>query len=577
LCIDVLSNTPIKRGASYGIRAFIERRTTLSTHKNTEERFANNLIAISTRKPVGVTFRDPSIEAEASRARVSDSAVDTARAVPLATGPRRRGPKLGVKRIPSDDGKSGISSNPAELKPTARIDANRDESSHPMENLVHIHDRMVPYHPIKSGSSSSSMLGDAFTALAMSSYIKRLQTPFSMIEEFESALRSTGKGKETLQDPLRVLFRIIHDDCHNLTDVVRDSLQRIRQDTLDEDLMQQRVTYWRKLLHRFNSSLAEVDQQLRSFVHFQNEGEIFHSTSIQRPELPSERLARETSQTLRSCLDLVERSSTALLTEMQIVDSRRSIAEAESVSKLTELAFVFIPLSFVASLFSMQVRELGDGVPIYTFVLTAMATVFIAYAMRLGIRSSRLVDYKTRLLGEIRAEAEVPHNQPIPTRIFMGWLHATVGRFLSRTSTKVSVVVFPFLLVGALVAILLSPIILLWLRGIDRGFTIVITILVLSTNAMFFIPLAKHGYRALVTSPMEIARDLRRGYRENQKRKARPKKVRKHTDPEAQDLSVISSSGARIGLRSPVSSVPSYARSTRLTGSVSDLSGVDAR
>lgn len=349
-----------------------------------------------------------------------------------------------------------------------------------------------------------------------------------------------------LLDPLQILFRIIHDDCHNLTDVIRDSLHCIRQDTLDEDVMQQRVTYWRKLLHRFNSSLADVDQQLRSLIHFQNDKELFYLGGNQRTELPSERLARDTSQTLRNCLNLVERSSTALLTEMQIVDSRRSIAEAESVSKLTELAFVFIPLSFVASLFSMQVKELSDGVPLYVFTLAAIATVFVAYAMRLSIRSSRLIEYKTQILSQIHAESHVPHNQPIPTRIVLGWLHNTISRFLSGTSTKVFAIVFPFVLVGALIATLLSPIVLLWLRGIDRGFTVVITLLLVSSNAILFIPLAKFGYRSLGTSPMNMIRDIRRWRRESQKRRAKSKKKRRYPDPEAQARSGVSGSSERV-------------------------------
>ena len=310
--------------------------------------------------------------------------------------------------------------------------------------------------------------------------------------------------------------------------------------------MQQRVTYWRKLLHRFNSSLAEVDQQLRSLIHFQNDKELFYLGGNQRTELPSERLARDTSHTLKNCLNLVEGSSTALLTEMQIVESRRSIAEAESVSKLTELAFVFIPLSFVASLFSMQVKELSDGVPLYVFTVAAIATVFIAYAMRLSIRSSRLIEYKTQILGQIHAESHVPHNQPIPTRIVLGWLHTTIGRFLLGTTTKVFVVIFPFVLVGALVATLLSPIILLWLRGIDRGFTIVITILLVFSNAILFIPIAKFGYQSLGTSPMDMIRDFRRWRRESQRRRAKSKKKRRYPDPEAQARSGVSGSSERV-------------------------------
>jgi Mg2+ and Co2+ transporter CorA len=66
------------------------------------------------------------------------------------------------------------------------------------------------------------------------------------------------------------------------------------------------------------------------------------------------------------------------------VDSRRSITEAECVSKLTELAFVFIPLSFVASLFSMQVHELDGGVPLYQFAPVAISVVVVAYIVRLA-------------------------------------------------------------------------------------------------------------------------------------------------------------------------------------------------
>jgi hypothetical protein len=45
---------------------------------------------------------------------------------------------------------------------------------------------------------------------------------------------------------------------------------------------------------------------------------------------------------------------------VQIVDSRRSFAQTANVSRLTVLALVFVPLSFVSSLFSMN-PELGPS------------------------------------------------------------------------------------------------------------------------------------------------------------------------------------------------------------------------
>ena len=47
--------------------------------------------------------------------------------------------------------------------------------------------------------------------------------------------------------------------------------------------------------------------------------------------------------------------SRSLHAAISLIESIRGIAEAEGVSKLTELAFIFIPLSFSASFFSMPI------------------------------------------------------------------------------------------------------------------------------------------------------------------------------------------------------------------------------
>ena len=63
---------------------------------------------------------------------------------------------------------------------------------------------------------------------------------------------------------------------------------------------------------------------------------------------------------LNLALDLtmqkVTRVSQSLQSTLTLLESKRGISEAESVKKLTELAFLFIPLSFTASFFSMPVN-----------------------------------------------------------------------------------------------------------------------------------------------------------------------------------------------------------------------------
>lgn len=400
--------------------------------------------------------------------------------------------------------------------------AEPDQASLSVEN----HGPFVPYIPIRA-RSSTALSSDRFTSSGVRAYISSLQVPTSTLDEFEYLLLRPSKGKETQYDPFRGLLRAIHDDTISLVDIIRVSLRRIREGTLDEDLMQRRVTFWRSLLHQMNFSLAELEQRLQEFVNFGYHSDVHPLSLDQRGELPSEILAKDTQQSVRSCMDLIDKSSDSLRAEMQIVDSRRSIAEAESVSKLTELAFVFIPLSFVASLFSMQVHELEGGVPLYRFALVAIAFVLVAYAVRLSIRSSRLIEYKNRTFNQIRDEAQLQYNEPIPTHTFLAWLGNSLAQALADVMKKVLIVSTPLVLVLAAVAAILSPIVLLWLRGIDKGFTAVMTILLLLFDVGLVYPVVTNTAGELSFDPKSILHEIQRNRRMNRKKKEKAKKRRK--------------------------------------------------
>lgn len=62
---------------------------------------------------------------------------------------------------------------------------------------------------------------------------------------------------------------------------------------------------------------------------------------------------------------------------VQIVDSRRSFAETANISRLTILALVFIPLTFVSSLFSMNADHSPGGQHFWVYIAVA-APVTIA-------------------------------------------------------------------------------------------------------------------------------------------------------------------------------------------------------
>jgi hypothetical protein len=335
------------------------------------------------------------------------------------------------------------------LPPQSPLSQNVDQGS----AIVEDHGPFVLYYLIKARASSSARNDATFVTKHMRAYIESLQVPVSTLDEFEHFLQVPAKGKETQYDPFYALFRAIHDDSQSLVDIIRISLQQIREGTLDEDLVQKRVTFWRVLLHRLNFNLGELEQNLSAFVQFINEPE----THTSRALLPSQKLSDSTRVTLRNDMGLIDRTSHSLLAEMQIIDSRKSIKEAESISKLTELAFVFIPLSFVASLFSMQVHELDGGVPLYQFALVAMAFVVVAYVVRLSIRSSHLIDFKDNTIAQIREDTGLQQNDSIPTHKFLGWLGSVLGAAISKNTKNFIFVFAPFILAAAILAAILKP------------------------------------------------------------------------------------------------------------------------
>lgn len=66
-----------------------------------------------------------------------------------------------------------------------------------------------------------------------------------------------------------------------------------------------------------------------------------------------------------------------------IRESEKAIAEAQGVTKLTKLAVFFVPLSFVASVFGMNVQEVnpGSNPPFWSWVVVSLAVGVITWAL----------------------------------------------------------------------------------------------------------------------------------------------------------------------------------------------------
>lgn len=65
---------------------------------------------------------------------------------------------------------------------------------------------------------------------------------------------------------------------------------------------------------------------------------------------------------------------------VQMVESRRSITEAKSINRLTYLALVFVPLTFVSSLFSMNEDLLPGRKKSWIYFTVAVPLVAVVFA-----------------------------------------------------------------------------------------------------------------------------------------------------------------------------------------------------
>jgi len=89
-------------------------------------------------------------------------------------------------------------------------------------------------------------------------------------------------------------------------------------------------------------------------------------------------LAEQAQHLSKQC----ERGMDVVMSNTVIRESREAMAQAEGVAKLTRLAFIFIPLSLVTSVFGMNFTELNSGseLSIWVFFVASAPVLIISWA-----------------------------------------------------------------------------------------------------------------------------------------------------------------------------------------------------
>jgi hypothetical protein len=277
---------------------------------------------------------------------------------------------------------------------------------------------------------------------------------FSILDSWSNPANTMNSPDETDMAVLIELLSIIQYDTLEFIQEIRRLLFEIDHNSTNDTLLQQRLTYWRGLLNRLGEHLETLKQDVRSFT-------TFLYTIGHRDEL----IEFETKLTVEISNIVVQitQRQQALRADMGLLESKRAIAQANSIGKLTELGFLFIPISCVASTFSMQVNELSSGVPVGYFFLASVLTLFLVYTSRIALRSTLIQESTAKASTVIRDYSGLPEGKPIPNKVYLRYI------FTLQWSPIGTKYLFPF----SVFVFMLIPIAFIWTkRNLDISFRI---------------------------------------------------------------------------------------------------------
>ncbi|KAM3511978.1 hypothetical protein MY11210_004378 [Beauveria gryllotalpidicola] len=179
-----------------------------------------------------------------------------------------------------------------------------------------------------------------------------------------------------------LLTSIVLDDFWRLLAEMRAEL-----DHLDGDFS---GSLFSQLVESFGNSVRQNLSWMRCSLQELSEWAL-HLQTCARAASSDASLAEELEMLIQDVQALQRRAESTLnvlASSMGLSQSSLVIDQTSGINKLTELAFFFVPLSFITSVFSMQVKELTTAPPhMWTWGL-ALSLVFLAtYLMRILLRS----------------------------------------------------------------------------------------------------------------------------------------------------------------------------------------------
>lgn len=165
----------------------------------------------------------------------------------------------------------------------------------------------------------------------------------------KDSIATGGTNMDLSSTFLDLLFHFMVNDWTGVLREMDRFLDEVDILMSDNDMLQKKLVTWRIILGSWRKNLVDDGEKIRTTLVAVKQQE----TSGTNNFISS---FGELLKHVESLKDRTERTFGALMSSMAIVESQRAISQAESISRLTELAFLFIPLGFATSTFGMQLQ-----------------------------------------------------------------------------------------------------------------------------------------------------------------------------------------------------------------------------
>lgn len=192
---------------------------------------------------------------------------------------------------------------------------------------------------------------------------QRFREHLEMQENFTASMQNPERSTRDL------ILRYVLDDHMDIMSDLREALDYIDEHVSDDEVLRSCLQNWRHLLGQWKKNFSNDVQSIAYLGQFlllqssQNpdeHGQMDRTTSrhgsVNYASKPPEQgdfhlLAQE----VKGLTERVSSTFQSIMATMAIVESRKAIVQAEKISKLTNLAFFFIPLTLCSSVFGMNI------------------------------------------------------------------------------------------------------------------------------------------------------------------------------------------------------------------------------